>query len=108
MRVLMPFPRYVLDNSSQATVIEHHVGEEGAANFTNLVEEVMLDRGDNLTHYKLVESPEQDLHVASIHVEQCRDAQFTSFNICVDSLVLPLVSWRILVAFRVSPVCGPY
>ncbi|MCJ8287001.1 Fe-S cluster assembly protein SufD [Halomonas sp.] len=80
---VMSHPRILIEagGRSQATVIEHHVGEEGAANFTNLVEEVMLDRGANLTHYKLVESPEQDLHVASIHVEQCRDAQFTSFNI---------------------------
>ncbi|MBY5969203.1 Fe-S cluster assembly protein SufD [Halomonas denitrificans] len=80
---VMSHPRILIEaaSRSQATVIEHHVGEEGAANFTNLVEEVMLDRGAHLTHYKLVESPEQDLHVASIHVEQCRDAQFTSFNL---------------------------
>ena len=51
---VMSHPRILIEagGRSQATVIEHHVGEEGAANFTNLVEEVMLDRGANLTHYK--------------------------------------------------------
>lgn len=80
---VMSHPRILIEAAgrSQATLIEHHVGEAGAANFTNLVEEVILDRGAILTHYKLVESPEQDLHVASIHVEQGRDAKFTSFNL---------------------------
>nr|WP_300310493.1 Fe-S cluster assembly protein SufD [Halomonas sp.] len=80
---VMSHPRILIEAAgrSQATLIEHHVGEAGAANFTNLVEEVILDRGAILTHYKLVESPEQDLHVASIHVEQGRDAKFTSLNL---------------------------
>jgi len=80
---VMSHPRILLEagSRSQATVIEHHVGEEGAANFTNLVEEVILERGAILTHYKLQEAPLADLHVASIHVEQARDSRYTSFNL---------------------------
>ncbi len=80
---VMSHPRILIEAAgrSQATVIEHHVGEESAANFTNLVAEVMLDRGAILTHYKLQEAPLADLHVASIHVEQGRDSTYTSFNL---------------------------
>ncbi|PMR71387.1 Fe-S cluster assembly protein SufD [Halomonas heilongjiangensis] len=80
---VMSHPRILIEagGRSQATVIEHHVGEVAAANFTNLVEEIMLDRGAILTHYKLQEAPLGDLHVASIQVEQARDSRFTSFNL---------------------------
>ncbi len=82
-RAVMSHPRILVEagGRSQATLIEHHVGEEAAANFTNLVEEVILDRGAILTHYKLQEAPLADLHVASIHVEQGRDSTYTSFNL---------------------------
>lgn len=80
---VMSHPRILIEagSRSQATLIEHHVGETEAANFTNLVEEIILDRGANLTHYKLQEAPLADLHVASIQVEQGRDSTYTSFNL---------------------------
>ncbi|GED22041.1 Fe-S cluster assembly protein SufD [Halomonas halmophila] len=80
---VMSHPRILVEaaSSSQATLIEHHVGEAEAANFTNLVEEVILDRGAILTHYKLQEAPIKDSHIASIHVEQARDSRYLSFNL---------------------------
>ncbi|MCE8019586.1 Fe-S cluster assembly protein SufD [Halomonas sp. MCCC 1A11036] len=80
---VMSHPRILVEagSRSQATLVEHHVGESEAANFTNLVAELMLDRGAILTHYKLQEAPLGDLHVASIHVEQNRDSRYTSFNL---------------------------
>ncbi|UYG08704.1 Fe-S cluster assembly protein SufD [Halomonas sp. M4R1S46] len=82
-QAVMSHPRILIEagGRSQATVVEHHVGEEGAANFTNLVEEIILERGAMLTHYKLQEAPIQDRHVASIQVEQARDSRYTSFNL---------------------------
>jgi Fe-S cluster assembly protein SufD len=80
---VMSHPRVLIEagDRSEATVIEHHVGEESAANFTNLVEEIIVGRGTHLTHYKLQELPLADLQVSSIQVEQGRDSRFTSFNI---------------------------
>lgn len=80
---VMSHPRILVEagGRSEATIVEHHIGEAEAANFTNLVAEIMLDRGAILTHYKLMESPEQDLHIASIHIEQARDSRYTSFNL---------------------------
>ena len=80
---LMSHPRVLIEAGarSQATVIEHQVGEEEAANFSNLVSEVMLERGAILTHYKLQEASLKDLHVSSLHIDQGRDSRFTSFNL---------------------------
>ncbi|APX92554.1 Fe-S cluster assembly protein SufD [Halomonas sp. 1513] len=80
---VMSHPRLLVEAGarSQATLIEHHIGEEGATNFTNLVAELILERGAILDHYKLQEAPLGDLHVASIHAEQARDSRYTSYNL---------------------------
>ncbi|MEQ6887451.1 Fe-S cluster assembly protein SufD [Halomonas sp. CS7] len=82
-QAVMSHPRILIQMAgrSEATVIEHHVGQEEAANFTNLVEEIILERGAMLTHYKLQEASLKDLHVASIHVEQARDSRYASCNL---------------------------
>ncbi|QEA40481.1 Fe-S cluster assembly protein SufD [Pistricoccus aurantiacus] len=80
---VMSHPRVLVEAGarSQVTLIEHQVGEEGAANFTNLVSEIMLERGAMVTHYKLQEASLSDLHVSSLHLDQGRDSRFTSFNL---------------------------
>ncbi|MFG6667575.1 Fe-S cluster assembly protein SufD [Halomonas sp. HNIBRBA4712] len=79
----MCHPRILVEAGSrcEATVIEHYAGEASATNFTNVVAELMLDRGAILHHYKLQEAPLGDFHVASIHVEQSRDSVYTSYNL---------------------------
>ncbi|GAB2797017.1 Fe-S cluster assembly protein SufD [Halomonas shantousis] len=80
---VMSHPRVLImgGGRSEATVIEHYAGESGAANFTNVVTEVLLERGAILKHYKLQEASTDDLHVASIHIDQSRDSRFASFNL---------------------------
>ncbi|WP_227370180.1 Fe-S cluster assembly protein SufD [Halomonas sp. M20] len=80
---VMSHPRVLIEAGarSQATIIEHYVGEAEAANFTNVVSEVLLERGAILSHYILQEGSLQDAHVASLHIDQGRDSRFTSFNI---------------------------
>jgi len=80
---VMCHPRILVEagGRSEATVIEHYAGESDATNFTNVVAELMLDRGAILNHYKLQEAPLGDMHVASIHVEQSRDSRYSSYNL---------------------------
>ncbi|WP_048305703.1 Fe-S cluster assembly protein SufD [Halomonas sp. PR-M31] len=80
---VMSHPRVLIEAGarSQATVIEHYVGEEEAANFTNVAGEALLERGAILEHYILQEAPLGDLHIGSLHIAQDRDSRFTSFNI---------------------------
>ena len=79
----MCHPRVLVEAAgrSEATVIEHYIGEKDAQNFTNVVGEFMLDRGAILQHYKLQEAPLGDYHVASMHVEQNRDSRYTSYSL---------------------------
>jgi len=80
---VMSHPRVLVEAGArcEATIIEHYVGEPEAANFTNVVSEILLDRGAMIDHYKLQEASLADLHVASIHIEQGRDSRFNSFNL---------------------------
>ncbi|MBE0404060.1 Iron-sulfur cluster assembly protein SufB [Halomonas citrativorans] len=80
---VMSHPRILVEagGRSEATLIEHYCGDQDAANFTNVVGEFMLDRGAILNHYKLQEAPLNDMHVASMHVEQGRDSRYTSYNL---------------------------
>jgi len=82
-RPVMSHPRVLIQAGarSQATVLEHYVGDPTAANFTNVVAEAILERGALLTHYTLQESPLDDLLVRSLQVEQGRDSRFTSFTV---------------------------
>lgn len=79
----MCHPRVLVEAGarSEATVIEHYVGEAEAANFTNVISELLLDRGAILSHYKLQEAPLGDMHIASVHVDQGRDSRYSSFNL---------------------------
>ena len=80
---VMSHPRILVEagGRSEATLIEHYCGDQDAANFTNIVGEFMLDRGAILNHYKLQEAPLNDMHIASMHVEQGRDSRYTSYNL---------------------------
>lgn len=68
---------------AQATVVEHFAGAEAATNFTNVVTEVDLADGAQVTHYKLQQESVHQYHVASLHVQQQRDSRFTSHNVCL-------------------------
>lgn len=87
---VMSHPRVLImaGANSEATVIEHYAGEEQAANFTNVVTEVLLERGAIVDHYKLQEASLNDLHVASIHVDQTRDSRFNSFNLSLGGALV--------------------
>ncbi|WP_110687993.1 Fe-S cluster assembly protein SufD [Salinicola aestuarinus] len=87
---VMSHPRVLImaGANSEATVIEHYLGEEEAANFTNVVTEVLLERGAIIDHYKLQEASLSDLHIASIHVDQTRDSRFNSFNLSLGGALV--------------------
>lgn len=78
---IMVHPRIVVEaeQGSQATILEHYVGDAKAANLTNVVAEAWLADNAHLKHYKLQENGHQDIHVANLRVDQRRDAHFASY-----------------------------
>lgn len=80
---VMCHPRILVtcEPESEATVIEHYAGEQGAANLTNAVTEINMAPASRLSHYKLQEASQSEYHVGSIQVDQTRDTHFTSYNL---------------------------
>ncbi|WP_417596963.1 Fe-S cluster assembly protein SufD [Oceanospirillum sp.] len=68
---------------AQGTIVEHYAGADEAANLTNVVTEVDLADGANITHYKLQQESSKQYHIASMHIDQKRDSRFTSHNVCL-------------------------
>lgn len=90
---LLSSPRTVfcLDENSEATVVEIHIGVDapapgGAGNgvadetahCTNAVVDVRLAPEARLTHYKLQDDTADAYHLASLQVEQSADSRFVS------------------------------
>ena len=67
--------RYVLDNSSQATVIEHYVGLGEKAYFTNVVTEAEMGQNAQLTRCRVQQESERGYHTASFFAHQPRDSR---------------------------------
>lgn len=87
---VMSHPRILVrcEAESEATLIEHYVGEQGAANLTNAVTEIEMAPASRLSHYKLQEASQSEYHVASLQVDQKRDTNFTSHNLNLGGAVV--------------------
>jgi Fe-S cluster assembly protein SufD len=70
---------------SQASVIETHLGPEGAVYFTNAVTEIVLGEGATLDHYKLQQESRQAFHVATIQAVQDRGSVWNSHNVALGA-----------------------
>ena len=75
----------VLEETSQATVVEDYVGVESSEYWTNAVTEVCLAANAGLVHYKLQRESERAFHVATISARQAADSRFTSEVVSVGS-----------------------
>jgi Fe-S cluster assembly protein SufD len=75
----------VLDDSAEATVVEHYVGLEGTESFTNVITEVVLAERAELNHYKLQQEAENAFHIASIATKQADGSQWNTSNISLGA-----------------------
>jgi Fe-S cluster assembly protein SufD len=71
----------ILDEGAQATVVEHYVGLDGAASFTNAITQAFLAGRASLAHYKVQQETTRGLHIAGIHVAQAHGSRFESHSI---------------------------
>jgi Fe-S cluster assembly protein SufD len=60
----------VMENDSQAVLIEHYFGDNAGSTFTNAVTEVRLSKGAQLDHSKLQQEDEKGIHIGSLAVKQ--------------------------------------
>lgn len=67
--------RYVFDQSSVATVIEHYIGLGDKAYFQNIVTEAVMGPNAQLTRCRLQQESDRGYHVASFFAQQSRDSR---------------------------------
>jgi len=80
---------FVIDPSSEATVVETFVGlEDDLPYFTNLVEEVVIGDNATLHRYKIVEEGDHGYHLATAKIVQGRDANLESFSMSLTGKIV--------------------
>ena len=80
-RVLM-----VLEEGSQAELIEHYVSADSKQNgFVNSLTEVIVGQNAHVQHYRINLEQEDLLHVGGVHVNLHRDARFHGFTLAQGS-----------------------
>ena len=81
------YPRnlIVVDQGSQATILESYIGLEDDVYLTNAVSEVVLVENAVLDHYKLQQESEEAFHIAILQVHQGRSSTFTSHSLALGS-----------------------
>jgi Fe-S cluster assembly protein SufD len=72
---------------SQAEIIEHYVGLNDAAYFTNAVTHIQFDTSAAVIHTKLQQESLRGYHIADIRAEQKRDSCFTSQSFALGGLL---------------------
>ena len=65
---------------SRVCIIEHYVGSDSAAYFTNAVTRIVADRNAVVEHYKLQEEAGRAFHIAALHAQQGPASHFTSHS----------------------------
>ena len=73
----------VLDEDSQATILESYVGIGHQPYFTNLVTEIVAGKNVSLDHYKLHSESDEAFHVATLQIHQDRSSNVRSFDVTV-------------------------
>ncbi|MBD3649650.1 MAG: Fe-S cluster assembly protein SufD, partial [Pseudomonadales bacterium] len=78
----------VLDEGSEATVVEHFVSDETEQNcFTNSVTELLQGANSRLYHYRLHLEEENGLHIGGVHARLDRDARLDSFHLALGGIL---------------------
>lgn len=76
----------VLEEGSQAEVIEHYLSSTDSQNgFVNCLTEAVVGANAQLQHYRINLEQEDLLHVGGVHVELQRDARFHGFTLAQGS-----------------------
>ncbi len=75
----------IAEENSQASIIEHFVGNGTTPYFTNTVTEIVVGEGATVEHIKIQEESASAFHIATIQAQLARNANFTSHSISLGA-----------------------
>jgi Fe-S cluster assembly protein SufD len=78
----------VVDNDSQATIVESYVGLENDVYFTNVVSEIRGGENAILTHYRLQQESQEAFHIATVQAHLRRSSNFSSHSIALGGALV--------------------
>ncbi len=80
---IVSHPRVLItaESGAKLMVIEHFIGLDDAANFTNTVTELNVGPGACVEHYKIQDESRRGFHIGGLHVQQDRDSRVHSHHI---------------------------
>lgn len=83
------YPRVlaVMEENTQATLVESYVGEGEGAYFSNAVSELIVGQNSVLDHYKLQQDADEAYHVGTIQVYQSKSSTFASHSVSLGGLL---------------------
>jgi Fe-S cluster assembly protein SufD len=83
--VIAYHPRHlvVLEDGSEATLVEHHVGMAEGTSFANHVTEIRVSDNAKLHHYKLHAEPESTFHVHTLHATVGENGFYDGFGLTI-------------------------
>src|SRR5690606_31740794 len=81
------FPRnlYVAEAGAQCTIVEHYIGDDGNASFTNVVARVRVDPDARLVHTRLQQEGHDAFHLGRVDVRQAGKSYFASHSISLGA-----------------------
>lgn len=85
--LVCPHNFIVLENFSEATILESYINFSGGAYFTNAVTDIFINEGAHLAHVKLQAESRDAFHVGLTRVHQERDSEFNSFSFALGSRI---------------------
>lgn len=83
------FPRnlYVAESGAHGNIVEHYVGRDGNATFTNAVSRVRVESDARLIHTRLQQEAHQAFHLGGVDVVQEGRSYFASHSISLGARV---------------------
>src|SRR5690606_28092193 len=80
-----PLNLYVAEAGAQGNVVEHYIGRDGNATFTNTVSRVQVAADARLVHTRLQQEAHEAFHLAAVDVEQAEKSYFASHSISLGA-----------------------
>lgn len=84
------YPRnlIVVDNDSQAVIVESYVGSDSDVYFTNAVTEIVVGKHAVIDHYKVQRESEEAFHIATLQAHLERGSNFSSHSIAMGGALV--------------------
>lgn len=78
----------IIEENSQATILEDYSQLEANSFFTNTVTEISIGKHATVQHYKLLREAEQTYHVGTLQVQQQLHSHFTSHSFALGAALI--------------------